>query len=313
MIEKMVRLTQDQLKEFLVNEMAKRGYNPIIKDGFIYCKGSAPILFVAHMDTVHREQVKFICFSQCGNIVMSPQGIGGDDRAGIYMILEIIKTHNVSVLFTEDEEIGGVGADKFMGYCLERDYTPDVNFIIQLDRRGDNDAVFYDCDNPEFTAFIESFGFVEAQGSFSDISVIAPMLGIAAVNLSAGFFNEHSLHEYIDLEVCHLNIMRINSMVGCTSEKFEYVEYEWVYEDEFISCASCDKDVLFSQTVAISIFHEYVCYECLSTINESDNEYATCVYCGQNEMLIDDVKLFNDAVCEVCWLEANGLADKTKI
>jgi len=300
MIKKLVRLTQDQLKEFLVNEMVKRGYNPIIEDGFIYCKGSVPILFVAHMDTVHREQVKFICYSECGNIVMSPQGIGGDDRAGIYMILEIIKTHHVSVLFTEDEEIGGVGADKFMGYCLERDYVPDVNFIIQLDRRGDNDAVFYDCDNPEFTDFIESFGFVEAQGSFSDISVIAPMLGIAAVNLSVGFFNEHSLHEYIDLEVCHLNIMRINLMVGCTKEKFEYVELEYA----FIPCAGCDKEVLLSETV-LSFFNENLCYECMSVIN---GEYMTCVYCGQIEVFADDVKLFdNKPVCEGCWFEINGL------
>ena len=46
-------------------------------------------------------------------VAMSPQGIGGDDRCGVWMILQILRTANCHVLFCEDEEVGCVGAKKF--------------------------------------------------------------------------------------------------------------------------------------------------------------------------------------------------------
>ena len=76
-------------------------------------------------------------------------------------------TAKCHVLFCEDEEVGCVGAKKFTRGSLR----PQVNYIVELDRRGSNDAVFYRCDNPEFEDFITSFGFETAGGSRSDISV----------------------------------------------------------------------------------------------------------------------------------------------
>ena len=70
---------------------------------------------------------------------MSPQGIGGDDRAGVYMILEIIKQANCHVLFCEDEEIGDIGAKKF----VKSNMPLPVYYIIELDRQRHNDAVYY--------------------------------------------------------------------------------------------------------------------------------------------------------------------------
>ena len=69
--------------------------------------------------------------------------------------------------------------------------------IFQLDRRGSDECVFYDCDNPDFIKYVESFGFKEAYGSFSDISIIAPAWGVAAANLSVGYYLEHSNAEYL--------------------------------------------------------------------------------------------------------------------
>lgn len=66
-----------------------------------------------------------------------------------------------------------------------------------MDRRGAFDAVYYDCDNPDFEDYVSEKGFVTAYGSFSDISFVAPELGTAAVNLSSGYYNAHTLHEYI--------------------------------------------------------------------------------------------------------------------
>src|SRR5699024_8016538 len=132
--------------------------------------GEVPVLLVAHLDTVHTMKPDIICFSEDGRFVMSPQGIGGDDRCGVYMILQIIQDARCHVLFCEDEETGGNGARAFTRSRLR----VNVNYIVEMDRRGNNDAVFYQCDNPDFTDFILSYGFEEKTGSFSDISVVAP-------------------------------------------------------------------------------------------------------------------------------------------
>lgn len=189
----------------------------------MYSAGSVPVLLVAHLDTVHQKPVEIICYSQDGGILMSPQGIGGDDRAGVYMIMEIIKENPCHVLFCEDEECGGIGAGKFVA----SKHKPDVNYIIELDRRGHNDAVFYGCCNEDFTTFICSYGFEEQYGSFSDISIIAPQLGIAAVNISAGYYNEHRIHETIYMHDIENNIRRLNQMISSNTERFEYTEGEY--------------------------------------------------------------------------------------
>lgn len=62
-----------------------RGKAMYSKGNFILVKGVAPILLVAHLDTVHENPVKDICTSEDGNILMSPQGIGGDDRFDVLL------------------------------------------------------------------------------------------------------------------------------------------------------------------------------------------------------------------------------------
>lgn len=219
-LESIVQMTQRELKKSLALELTERGYNPVSKKGYLYAGGELPVLLVAHLDTVHKQPVQTICCSKDGRYIMSPEGIGGDDRCGVHMILEIIREARCHVLFTEDEEIGCIGARAFAAGNIR----PDVNYIVEVDRRGSNDAVFYLCDNPEFAEFVCCFGFEEAHGSFSDISVIAPALGVAAVNISAGYYNEHSRHEYIDLMAMGRNIGLLREMAQSPTERFEYVE-----------------------------------------------------------------------------------------
>ena len=212
-------MDQTTLKAYLELQLQSRGYPTVNKKGFLYAEGQIPVLLVAHLDTVHRQKAEIICFSENNRFVMSPQGIGGDDRCGVYMIMEILKVLPCHILFCEDEEVGGRGAKAF----AKSNIFPAVNYIIELDRRGSNDAVFYHCHNPEFTEFVLGFGFTEKGGTFSDISVIAPHLKTAAVNISAGYFNEHREHEYIDMLAVEYNIERIIDMLKTETEHFDYI------------------------------------------------------------------------------------------
>lgn len=215
-----LRMRQKELRHYLVGHLKESGYDVVKRKGFLYAKGDVPVLLVAHLDTVHNEIPSIICRSADGRYIMSPQGIGGDDRCGVYMILQIIKEVCCHVLFCEDEEVGGRGARAFEGSGLE----VYVNYIVEMDRRGNHDAVFYNCDNPEFTEFVCSFGFREAAGSFSDISVVAPYLKTAAVNISAGYYNEHRLHEMIDSFAMQNNVERIIRMAQTPTVKYSYMK-----------------------------------------------------------------------------------------
>ena len=103
-----------------------------------------------------------------------------------------------------------------------------LKLIIEIDRRGSNDAVFYQCANLDFEKYIAGKGFKTAQGSFSDISLIAPELGIAAVNLSCGYYAAHTQHEYIIRAELESTIEKVGEMVAEATKpdfpKFVYVE-----------------------------------------------------------------------------------------
>lgn len=221
-LNKIFRMTQEELKASLKEKLQRRYETVIADDGFLYAAGEIPVILVAHLDTVHYEVPSIICYSQDSRYVMSPQGIGGDDRCGVIAILSILQETSLRphVIFCEDEETGGVGASKFCKKIAE----VKANYMIEIDRKGDNDCVFYDCDNPEFTEFVEGFGFKTEWGSFSDISTIAPHLGIAAVNLSSGYYNPHTNYEYVDLVALRNVIDRIKDMLNTETSKFEYIE-----------------------------------------------------------------------------------------
>ena len=244
--ETILRSTQPELKILLQAWLHRHGYAPISRRGYLYAEGSVPVLLVAHLDTVHRELVRDICYNADQTVVMSPQGIGGDDRAGVWMTLYILQHVRCHVVFCEDEEIGCVGARKFS----RRKQLPRVNYIVEMDRRGGNDAVFYRCDNPSFTEYICEFGFELAYGSCSDISYIAPCMDVAAVNISCGYYCEHQRHEYIRMDQMRKNAQRIAEMVATPSPRFEYREQRddsidfWRYSRWEQSVIPCQADVM---------------------------------------------------------------------
>jgi hypothetical protein len=220
-IENIFKATQTELKSALETYLTGGGREILSQDGFLYSKGTHPVLLVAHMDTVHKESPKTILYSKDGKTIMSLDGIGGDDRCGIIMILEILQKYDCSVVFLEDEEIGCVGARKF---CKAGIDLGDINYAVEFDRKGGNDYVFYKDYNKDFEAHIKKFGFVKATGSCSDISHIAPAFKIEAVNISCGYYCPHCWYEYVKLDEMYDIIERATKMIGEKTSKFDFVE-----------------------------------------------------------------------------------------
>lgn len=204
-----LKLTEFELKLKLYQDLKEKKMSPRFKDGFIYAKGDIPILLVAHLDTVFKNPPQEIYYDKEKDILYSDQGLGGDDRCGVYAIMKILEKYHPHILFTEAEEIDGRGAQKAVQKLLK----PNVKYIIELDRKGNNDCVFYDCGNQKFIKYIENFGFVTNYETFSDISILAPAWDIAAVNISIGYYNEHTSKEYINMKELEKNINRIKTIL----------------------------------------------------------------------------------------------------
>ena len=223
LIEQLVMLSQKGMHKTMSAYLKRKYDNVIVDDKYIVAVGDIPIALVAHMDTVFKYPVTQMYYDQQKGVLWSPEGLGADDRAGIFAIIKILQSGlRPSVILTTDEETGAIGASAL----AEKDCPiPNLKYMIQLDRRGNNDCVFYDCYNPNFIDYVEEFGFIEHWGSFSDISVLMPAWKICGVNLSVGYEDEHTTSEVLHIKPLFDTIAKVRKMLQVEEiPTFEYAE-----------------------------------------------------------------------------------------
>ena len=204
-------------------------------DDWIYVNNSSPIMLVAHIDTVSRNtKLKFRV--KRDKIKARNSVLGADDRAGVFAIMEILNrcketgTPMPSVLFTNYEESGLIGVDAFIkAGKMEKN----VNLFIELDRKGKDEYVVYDCRLPnEVKEYIESYGFKKNVGSVSDVCNLTEEYKIPHVNLSVGYYNQHSSSEYLVPSELEWTINQVFNMVKNPIEELHevtdfYDSYSW--------------------------------------------------------------------------------------
>lgn len=232
LLKQIICKNADELKAFLYNFMCENygEESTCLGGGCVYAVGDDPYTLVAHMDTVFKTTCTMESIetkkSNEDIVITSSLGIGGDDRCGVGIICELINSGlRPTIVFTENEEIGCEGALKSL---KDRDLVNAIkktNFIVELDRKGNNDAVFYRCENQKFKDFISKYGWKEKYGSYSDISVYGPACNKAAVNLSSAYYNEHTFEEYINLNEYKTIIKRVKKMLLSREAKESSFEY----------------------------------------------------------------------------------------
>lgn len=229
LLKRLFQLSEDALLNAMTQSLRKfySGEKVYRNPGFVLAEGNIPILLVAHLDTVYPFPPKALFHDQEKQVIWSPDGLGADDRAGVFSILQILLDgYRPWILFTVGEESGGYGAWTVAYSNLLNDK---INFIIELDRQGKDDAVYYECGNRDFERFITSFGFHTQEGLFSDISIIAPAIDVAAVNLSVGYYHEHTLAEFLHYPFMFDTINKVEKILdnhGDTKYNFMFKEEE---------------------------------------------------------------------------------------
>ncbi len=189
-----------------------------------HADGVQTACLVAHIDTVwdndrRRTAPRLFC-DRRQQVVWSPDGLGADDRAGVYAACRIRKASGCAVLLTDGEERGGRGAtaavtDRHMRAALSRH-----QYLVQLDRRGACEVVTYNRQPAGFIEWIQSFGFRETSGSFSDVAVLGPVLRRPACNVSVGYYGEHSHGEFLRLNELGRTIASVTRLVRARAPAF---------------------------------------------------------------------------------------------
>lgn len=279
LLKTLVGLSQESMRRTMTTYLSKKYENVISTKDYIMAQGDIPIALIAHMDTVFTKPATRVYYDKEQGVMWSPDGLGADDRAGIFCIVKILQgKYRPTIILTTDEEKGCIGASKLVERFKEAPW--DLNYIIQLDRRGYTDCVFYDCDNPDFVKYVEGFGFMEEIGSLSDISVICPDWGIAGVNLSVGYEGEHSETEILHVAPLLATIEKVKIMLSQNEiPKFEYIPaafswgmyskyyrscYAYPLDEEYL-CSACGKKLTEYEVIpAVTAMGEevYFCGEC---------------------------------------------------
>lgn len=293
------------------------------KGNGMYFKGDAPVLLVAHLDTVHARQPREeeIFHDVEKGVIWSPVGIGADCRAGVFNIVATVaRGYRPHIMLTWEEERGGVGASNLMKLWGKNSMTPEavevteamknVNFAVQYDRRGIDEAVYYYLDNKEFEDYISDFGYNTKIGSYTDICEICPEFGFAGVNVAAGYVDEHTKQELLLVDEMLKTQDRVIKMIEDQMENpvfFEYTEMNYnynswkgssyYYDEEYSGSPSGRKDVAYSES-----WYSYEEVEDLDFGEEPTIE--SCYSCGED--LIKDnnwspsVDQFQDISCYSC-------------
>ena len=161
---------------------------------------------VAHLDQVQRHHSKDFKAVVTEDIVFgySPsqkeyQGLGADDKNGLWIALKCLETFDViKVAFFVGEEIGCVGSSK-----CDMNFFADARFVVEPDRRGGNDLITeisgYDIASEAFLNAFDyaSFGYKKTSGLMTDVLELTERgVGVACINMSCGYYSPHSDEEF---------------------------------------------------------------------------------------------------------------------
>jgi len=192
-------------------------------------------MFIAHTDTVHSKIDKIIVeeeklkrpytFGKTFDDILvdvlkaydrdgKPTGIGGDDKCGIFICLELLKQlDKVKIGLFVSEETGCHGSSK-----CDENFLQDVGYITQYDAPG----------NHLITEICESFGneMLVQSHPYTDISQLKKKIDVSCINMSCGYYNMHSAQEFISIEDVKCAIEAGKNMVKVLGLK----KYEYLYK-----------------------------------------------------------------------------------
>ena len=207
---------EDRMVAFLIEHVRQRGAarcGEIVVDEWnnvFIRKGRADYFpcVAAHIDTV--QPLRPVQIVQQNGILFGVDelarrtGIGADDKAGVFVCLELLeRCQNIAVALFAAEEVGSLGAKHAPAAWFEG-----VGCVIEFDCPGRglasytsggerlfaNDGEFIQTAAP----VLQAHGLTRFQHHpFTDVMALRRRFGFSCINLSCGYHNWHRSDEYV--------------------------------------------------------------------------------------------------------------------
>ena len=248
-------------------------------------------LVAAHMDQVGSKPLKKLSYNKELKALYGNVNIGADDKNGIWIILNLLKTKkDLSFIFSDQEEAGGNIDEIF--YKLDDELIKSIKYCLVFDRRNGSDIIgtinnYCNADFENDIAKIgKDFNYKISSGIWSDCDIISNW--VPCINLSCGYYRAHSDQEYTVIDEL-LNSFKFGSKIIDTLDKtYERVDhmkyslkgkYNWRHGintfDDFTSMYD-----------AVGV---YYCVKCGNSFKDSDDFYDhMCPICNSFDVELLD-------------------------
>jgi len=177
--------------------------------------------FVAHLDTVHQKVDMVVkeetlpnaqgelktAFKAYEQISGEPTGIGGDDKAGVFICLELLReVDNCKIFLPVAEETGCHGSRE-----ANPEFFKDVGYAIQFDSTENNTMsktlmgvqLFESEGNfiKEVKEVILEHGITDwLHHPYTDTMMLKNLFDFSCLNFAAGYYRYHTKNEYVIIE-----------------------------------------------------------------------------------------------------------------
>ena len=264
-------------------------------------------MFISHTDTVHelvdlidvkeeyllrpytfgkdfgQEQVLCLkAYDKDGR----PTGIGGDDKCGIYICLELLRQlDKVKVAFFVSEETGCHGSK-----LVDKEFLKDVGYCTQYDAPGDHlisyscmGTVLFDKDGEFFNLSLRAItdGFknemMVQSHPYTDIMMIKQLSDLSCINMSCGYYNMHTANEFVCIDDVERAIEAGKNMV----EDLGLKKYEFKTEPKTTTTTTTLFD---DESPFYDDIHQLTS---IDVIEEKDGFIIADIY-DENQFYIDD-------------------------
>jgi|TARA_R110000823_G_scaffold296080_3_gene416107 tripeptide aminopeptidase len=159
-------------------------------------------------------------------------GIGGDDKAGIFIALQLFEKHEkIMAAFFVSEEVGCIGSR-----AADKENFKNVGWFIQFDAPTDN-WVSKSCNGVEL--FDDNFqdnimDILTKHGQtkishdpYTDVFALRPKTGINCINIFAGYERLHTKSEYVVIE----NVQKSIDLAKDLIDHLGHSEYKYEGND----------------------------------------------------------------------------------
>ena len=239
---------------------------------------------VCHIDTVHEINNNVKVFEDddvmfaMDMLDVTQYGIGGDDKVGIFITLQLLKQlKHIKVVFFLDEEIGCQGSNQ-----ANFDFFSDSTIVLECDRKGYHDFVnnisgydLYDKTlQNDIKNILTKYRRREVVGGMTDVSIIAQKTDVQVANMSCGYYNPHSDEEFIVIDEVYQTLKMCKEILDKTKNKMYRMKRENIYEnygfiDDYYdnACPVCN-----TRTLLDDFEDERFCTNCMDYVRNLNED-----------------------------------------